>query len=216
MATKQKSMTVAIETPESKIAEISKEVAKVEDVATHITIKSQKDVVSATEFLGGVKSRLKRIEELRKFFVAPLKEQAKKIDAMFGEQAAPLEQIETKVKRAIADYTLEQNRLAAKEEERLAKLRAAQDERREAKGLAPVAAPLPTVARPEATTKADGASATAMIVWKYEVVDINEVPRNLLRCEVKHASVQALIDTGVREIAGLRIYEDVQVRVSAK
>lgn len=202
--------------PEVKIAEISKEVAKVEKTASVMVVKTEEDYKTANEFLVGLKGRLKRIEELRKFFVQPLNEQVKKINAMFGEQSAPLEAIESKVKRAMADFQLEKDRAARKEEERLAKLRAAQDERREEKGLAPIATPLPTIARPETTVASESGKSTAVKVWKFEVVDINLVPRHLLRCEVKHAAVQAQIDAGARQIDGLRIYEDVEIRASAK
>lgn len=203
-------------TPEVKIAEISKEVAKVEKTASVMVVKTETDYKTANEFLVGLKGRLKRIEELRLFFVKPLKEQAKKIDAMFAEQSAPLEAIETTVKRAMSDFQLEKDRAARKEEERLAALRAKQDERREEKGLTPIATPLPTTARPETTVQSESGRSTAVKVWKFEVLDINKVPRHLLRCEVKHSAVQAQIDAGAREIDGLRIYEDVEIRASAK
>lgn len=203
-------------TPEMKIAEISKEVSKVEVSAAAMVVNNQDDYKLANEFVVGVKGRIKRIEELRLFFVKPLKDQAKKIDAMFAEQSAPLEEIERKVKRAMSDYMLEQDRIARKEEERLAKLREKQDERREDKGLTPIATPLPTVARPQSTVQTQGGKSTAIKVWKFEVINLDAVPRNLLRCEVAHSKVQAQIDAGARQIDGLRIYEDIEVRASAK
>ena len=203
-------------TPEVKIAEISKEVSVVEKRAASMTVKTKEDVALATEFVVNVKKRINRIEELRQFFVKPLNEQVKKINTLFKEQSAPLEQIESTIKRSIADYTMEQDRIARKEEARLAALRAAQDARREDKGLAPIAVPLPTVARPEATVKTEGGTMTTVKVWKFEVLNIDLVPRHLLRCEVRHASVQAQIDAGARAIDGLRIYEDIEVRASAR
>lgn len=215
--TKKAEPAIAVATPEVKIAEISKEVAKMEvSAAAFATIKTETEYKTANEYLLGVKARLKRIEELRVFFVKPLKDLAKKYDAMFAEQSNPLEAIETRIKRVMSDYMLEQDRAARKEEERLANLRLKQDERREDKGLAPIATPLPTIARPQSTVATEGGKSTAVKVWKFEVLDINAVPRTLLRCEVAHAKVQAQIDAGARQIDGLRIYEDIEIRGSAK
>lgn len=203
-------------TPESKIAEISKEVSVVQKKGAEMVVNSEESYAVATDFLLGVKGRLKRIEELRVFFVKPLRDLAKKYDAMFAEQSVPLERIETAIKRSMGDYRLEQDRAAQKEEARLAALREKQDERREEKGLAPIATPLPTIARPQSTVQGVGGAATTMKVWKFEVVNIDDVPRHLLRCEVAHSKVQAQIDAGARDIAGLRIYEDVVVKASAR
>lgn len=200
-------------TPETKIAEISKDVSVMQGKAAALVIKTPEDYTQATEFLVTLKARLKRVEELRLFFVEPIKKHAKSIDAMFKEQSFPLEQTELKVKRVMADYTMEQDRIARAEEERLAKLRAKQDERREEKGMEPVAVPLPTVERPMGTTQTVGGSATTRKVWKYRVTNLDAVPRELLRCEVAHVKVQAQIDGGARAIAGLEIYEDIEVSV---
>lgn len=203
-------------TPETRIAEISKEVAEVEVSAAAVVVKSPEDYNTANDFLVDVKGRIKRIEEMRLFFVKPLKDQAKNIDAMFAKQSAPLEAIEAKLKRAMADFQLDQDKAAKKEEERLAALRDKQNERRDEKGLAPIAVPLPTVARPDATVRTGGGTSTAVKVFKFRITDIDKVPRHLLRCEVKHAAVQAQIDAGARQIDGLEIYEDVEIRASAK
>lgn len=203
-------------TPEDKIREISREVSKVEESAAAMVVNNEDDRKLASEFLLGIKGRLNRINELRLFFVKPLKDQAKKIDQMFGDQAAPLEAIEARVKRAISNYVLEEERKARAEEDRLRKLREKQDVRREEKGLAPVATPLPTIARPNTVARVEGGKTITVKVWKFEVLNIDAVPRNLLRCEVAHSKVQAQIDAGARHIDGLRIYEDVEVRANAR
>jgi len=213
---KKKKAKVAVETLESKVEAISKEVAVIQKKAVSLSVTNAEDYAGATEFLGGIKGRLKRIEELRLFFVKPIKDHAKEIDLMFAKQSEPLEKVERKVKRAMADYTLEQNRIAAKEEARLAALRAKQDERREEKGLPQILTPVPTVARPKATVKTEGGKSTARMVWKFRTINIDLVPREYLRCEVKYSEVQAAITTGVREIAGLEIYQDVDVSASAR
>lgn len=200
----------------AEIVEIQKSVATIlEDAPKAIAITNYEDVVRATEFLGMVKSRMNKVEELRTFFVGPLNDQVKNINAMFKAQIEPLNAIIASVKRAIAAYTMEEAKKARIEEERLAKLREKQNERREEKGLDPITTPLPIVAPPKQTVKTETAKTTTVKVWKFRVLDVNVVPREYLRCEVKHADVQRAISGGVREIAGLEIYEDVEVRITA-
>lgn len=201
-------------TPDQKLAEISKEVVKMEEQAAKLKVTNEEEASSATTFLSGIKARLKRIEELRVFFVKPLNDQVKAINAKFAEQSDPLENAERVVKRAIGDYTMEQHRRARAEEERLAKLREKQNERRDEKGLDPILTPLPTVARPEATIKTDGGKATTTLVWKFEVQVPSQVPVEYMT--VDESKIRKAVQAGIREIAGVRIYEDVQVGASAR
>ena len=212
------------ETPESKLAEISKEVVKVEKQASSIVVKTQEDYDNASIFLSSViKPRLNRVTALLKFFTDPYVEQRRvalqkkqEIEELFEKQLSPLQRVETAVKTLMSGYLREEDRKARAEEDRLAKLREKQNERREEAGKAPVLTPLPTIARPQATVQAeDGGKSTAKKVWKFKVIDINKVPRNYLRCEVVHAEVQGAILTGVRQIEGLEIFEDFDVSVSA-
>jgi hypothetical protein len=211
----KKTLTKA-ETPESKIKEISTDVKKQMTIAQKIVVANQEDVVKATDFLGGVKARRKKIEELRTMFVKPLNDHVKTINAMFKEQDAPLEQIESKVKRSIADFKLEEDRKARIEEARLQKIRDEADKKREEKGQEKILTPVKTVERSEQTVSTDAGRSTAKKVWKFRVVDLDKVPRKYLRCEVAHSEVIGAINAGAREIEGLEIYEDYQVGVTAR
>lgn len=213
---KKETKKEAVMTPESKIKEISTDVKKQITIAGKIVVEKQDDVVKATEFLGGIKNRIKKIEELRTLFVKPLNDHVKTINAMFKEQSAPLEQIESKVKRAISDYKLEEDRKARAEEARLEKIRATANAKRKEKGVAPIETPLATVDRSEQTVNTEAGRTTTKKVWKFRILDINKVPRQFLRCEVAHAEVIGAINSGVREIDGLEIYEDYQVGVSTR
>ena len=204
-----------MDTLTAEIVEIEMEVATIQEQSKAITITNASDIVQATEFLGAVKTRTNKIEELRVFFVGPLNDQVKNINAMFKKQIEPLNTIVANVKRAISDYTMEEMRKARAEEDRLAKLREKQNERREEKGLQPITTPLPIVEPPRQTVKSETSKTTTVKVWKFRILDIGLVPREYLRCEVKNAEVQKAIGGGTREIAGLEIYEDIEVRVSA-
>lgn len=221
----------AVETPEKKIAEISKEIAKVERDAKGIAVKTKEDYEKASVFLSGtVKPRINRITELMKFFTDPYVEQrrvalAKKqeIEALFEKQLAPLTEIETSIKRAMGAFLRAEEEAIRKEEARLAALRAKQDERREEKGLAPIATPLPTIERPVATVQGEaGGKTTAKKVWKFEIEAYSKLPQSVIDevlYQAKEAGIyekviRKMVASGVREITGVRVYEDFDISAS--
>jgi sec-independent protein translocase protein TatA len=55
--------------------------------------------------------------------------------------------------------------------------------------------------------KTDDGTVSAVPVWTYDVVKIEDVPREFLAVEVDHRSVMAAIGRGVRDIPGLAIFE---------
>lgn len=220
---KSKVEKVTTPTPESKIKEISADVKKQMTVAQKIVVATANDVVKATEFLSGIKARLKKIEELRTQFVKPLNDHVKNINAMFKEQSAPLEQIESKVKRAVADFKLEEDRKAAAEEARLAKIRDNANAKREEKGLDPIETPVASVERSDQTVRTESGRSTTTKVWKFEIEAYSKLPQTVLE-EVLYLAKEAglhdrvirkMVADGAREISGVRIYEDYQVGVRA-
>lgn len=209
--TKAKAKEVVVEsTPESKLDAIKKEVAVVTKSADKfLKVTSEATRAEASEFTVAVKRRITRIEELRVQFVKPLNDHVKNINAMFKAQSQPLEVIYDRVDSAIRNYSREQIMAARAEEERLAKLREKKNERREEAGKPIDLTPLPVVEVPSNVVAVDGGKVVTKMVWKYRVVDINKVPREMLRCEIKHAEVMKAIALGSRAIDGLELYEDV-------
>ena len=201
-------------TPEEKLADISKEVAVVQKKAAGIVIKDAKGVSEATEFLAGIKARLDKIEEYRKFFTQPLVDQKRKIDDLFKAQSVPLTTVLNSVKRAVSDYTLEENRKARAEEDRLAKLQEKKNEKRAAAGKPLDFTPAPIVERAAPTVHTDTGKTTTKMVWKFEVTDPAKVPNKFRVVDEK--LIREAVKNGEREIAGVRIYEDVEVAVSAR
>ena len=221
-----------VETPEVKIKAISKEVAKVETEAKNIVVKSSDDEVNASKFLiEVVKPRLNRINELVTSFTSPWRKQRKdaleeinRIEALFEGQIKPLEAIEKTVKRAIADFRLEEERKARAEEERKAKIREQANDKREEKGLEPIQAPINTVERAPATVKTDGGKSTVKKVWKFEVENYMQLSNEVIHEVMAVARDKGIIDSvirkmvneGARQLTGVRIYEDFDIGVSAK
>ena len=211
-------------TPEGKIAEIQKDIIVVEKKSQKVAIvKSEKDVQKATEFLGQLKGRFDRVEQLRKFFVEEPTKHIAKVNKMFREQKEPLTAVIAKVKRAVGDYRMAEEMKARKEEERQQKLRDAKNKRREEKGKEADLTPVPVIERSEKTVKTESGKSTAKKVWKFEIEAHSKLPDGVIdeilyQANLKgiHDSViKKMVNNGAREISGVRIYEDFDINIKA-
>lgn len=221
-----------LETPEAKVAEIEKGLVPLLKEAGNISITNEQGVVEATTFLGKVKGYAKRVTELQEFFTNPYVEQRRvaleqknRIEAMFAPKLQPLVEIEKTLKRAIADYRLEEERKARAEEKRLQDIRDRANEKREEEGKGQILAPVKTVERAAPTVRTEAGSSTTKKVWKHEVQDLQKLVTdkeflgrfiNLGIEKGLHEQVlRQMVKEGVREVVGVRIYEDIDVSVSA-
>lgn len=146
----------------------------------------------------------------------PLNDQVKAINDRFKTSLRPLEETEAKVKRLISNYTLEQDRLRREKERELqeahAKEMAKQEKAAEKSGEDFIPSVAPSIAQAAPTIKTESGKTTTVKVWKFEIVDAAQVPREYL--EVNESLIRKAVQAGAREIPGVRIYQDVQVKVS--
>lgn len=63
-------------------------------------------------------------------------------------------------------------------------------------------------------TRTDAGTASTIPVWDYKVVNVDEIPRDYL--EVNHRAIKEAIKAGMRQIPGVEIFEDTQVRFRTK
>ena len=194
--------------PEQKVAEISKDFKVIEKKSEQFAvIKNPQDLQSASQFLVEVKTRINRIRDLQSEYVKPLKENIKKLDSLFKIPLQNYMQIEFTVKDLISAYYVEEDRKAREAEEKLKKDQAKKG------GLAKFA-PAPIMARPQATTRAEGGGmATAKKSWKFEIVNEEKLPRRYLK--PNEAQIRADIAVGVKDIPGVRIFEDYNITARA-
>lgn len=210
-------------TPEQKLVEIKKDLVLTETKSEKmLVIKSEEDVVLSTEFLAQAKARADRIEEIRTSFTKPINEGLTAINKMYKEPHAAYLTMMQKVKRAIGDYRLEEERKVQKEEERLEKVREEKNKRNEEKGKAPDLTPVKTVERPETIVRSESGKTKTIKVWKFEIEDVSKLPESYKKTILDFAVEKGLADmvirkvvnAGIREIEGVRIYEDIEVRIS--
>lgn len=189
-----------------KLELIQADVAAVCSQNQVISINSDTDLEAAIETEISVKKRIKRIEELRTFFVKPLNDQVRSINDMFKNQSSPLIELEVRIKAARRVYALMQEEEANKK--RLAELEAAKETmgHAEAEIAAIVSVPVPAE-----SVKLDSGTGSIKKVWTFEVEDEKKLRKYYPQLFVLDTqALRALITGGKREIAGVRVYQDLQ------
>ncbi len=220
-----------------KAAAIEADLATIKNRAASMVVTSEEQNSIASLLLGDVKSRLKRLEDIRKDLVGPMNDAVKKLNNKFKLWTEPLEAIEEDVKEAMAVYYVKKEEAARREleirleDQRKAEAEAARvkaaamaameaaknaKQRAEAEKLAQKAeaaeqlalAPIEVLA-PEKSVRTANGLTTAKKAWKFRIIDQALVPDDF-KC-VDAAKVNRLIGAGTRSISGLEIYEDIEI-----
>jgi len=211
----------SVEEVEKSLVVVSKEVKSQIKKANDIVVKTEEDVAKATGLLGAVKTKIKDIKSAKDIILTPFKEHIKFLTGLFNAQIDPLEEIEDIIKGKIVGFAREQEVIAKKEEDRLRKLKEKRDERAKANDKPVDLAPTPTIERREATVKVDGVSATTKKSWKFEIENFEELPKEVITEVLAQAKakdiydivVRKMVNSGIREIKGVRIFQDFDVSV---
>lgn len=180
----------------------------------------------ATNLLAVVKSKYKEIEAKRVGIVKPIKDSVKLIEAEFNILLKPLETLESTIKAEIRrdylDREAEANRARIKAEAEEAKKLASkrlqdklnsdnQIERELAEAKVQQIKEETIAKAPEASRATSTGAGTASVrkIWKYEVIDFSKVPDGFKT--IDSGAITGAIREGMREIDGLRIFQDVSI-----
>ena len=177
---------------EEKIKKESKSVALIIDKAEKFAlIKTNEDVVKATEILVKVKSQIKAYEEERQEYTKPINESLRKLNARFKELTEPLKNAETVLKDAIISYR------AIKEKERIEQ----ETELREKNGNADIVI---NSSLPDIVESRSGESRVTKR-WTFDITDEEKIPRRYLK--IDEIKINDSIKDGIRKIPGLNIFQ---------
>ncbi len=200
---------------QSKIAEIKDSNASFIRMIGVIDVVDDGTQREAVEILTVIKKRKDRLEDLRKFFTKPLNDQVKEINNMFKMESVPLAEAERTIKFAVNQYMTKVETDARAKAEKLRIAEEARLKKEAAKaaktGVKPKAqpAPPPPVEVPEQKIQAEGGKIVRKKVWKFEVEDMPRFKKNNPDLTLPdEKQINKLIQQGVRDIKGLRIYED--------
>ena len=219
MKTEQGTGEVALE-ERPEIVELQTLSRTLAATAANIKVKDPASDQRATDFLVRVKSAQKAVEKARLAITQPLLESKRAADKLFKNIAKPFADAEVVVNAKKKAYFLEQERERRQEEERIRK----ENERREAGRIrleaeaaeknqpAPEPAPElePIAAAPPETAKTvrgmEGGSSTMRDHWTFEITNREEIPHRWW--VVDETAIQKVVNAGVRDIPGIRIYND--------
>lgn len=205
-----------IATIQSELKPIETEIVSLKDRAQAIIIKDDKGYEDATNILDVIMSKKKALEKMRKFFVDPLNQQVKNINAMFKPQVEATEEVEMIVKGSMKKYFDEKEAARIKEEARLQKIRDKANAKRAEQGKEAIAEPIREVAAPAKFVNTGTAKAQVRKFWTHEIISIDALPDDVKKAIFAEAYrkgiiksvVQKFVDAGMREMTGVRIFED--------
>ena len=210
-----------------EVADAQRAVDVLSNMAAHYEVATAEAYREAAQDLQRVKAAAKKLEAARDGCVRPLNERVREINAFFRSPADQLATVEKTIKRAMAAYADEQERIrreeqrkadeaARKERERLAAQAVkAVEKGRDEKALElqeradAVVAPVVQREAPKV------AGVATREVWRFEIERPELVPREMCVPDEKRirAVVQAL--KGESRIAGVRVWKETTVVAGA-
>lgn len=180
-----------------------------ERMAGNVVIKDSESNALAVTIAGHIKKTARKIEDACKSYVGPFNAHVKDVNALAGEIRLPLERAEKDLKKKLNAFAAQQELERRKSEETARKRAQEEQERlnREAEAAGVEAPVVPEVVEPEEPTSVRTAGGTAYMQsrWTFGLEDLGKVPAEYLMLDERR--VRAAIKAGVREIPGLKIFE---------
>ena len=205
-------------------AQASKVLADAKGIEVHDRDSSE----WCTAYLGEIAAIKKKAEGRRTELKGPLLEAGRALDGFVAELLKPILEADTLLRGRLLAYQQEQIRKAHAAAERIRReaeaaeqaaaqaaaqgdghgmdhaLLQAADKKQEAQALEKA---------PTAIQAAGMGSATIRKVWAFEVVNVAQVPREFLA--VDEQAIRKAVAAGIREIAGVRIFEQESLSIGA-
>jgi hypothetical protein len=195
------------------------------DSARNANIATEGDLSVAVDLLSTIKERVKNIEGERTKIVKPINDSVKHINTRFKTISEPLEDAQAGLSKKILAYQriVEEQKKAEAEKIRLAReaeLLAAAQVKEElgntegAEKLLNYAMAVKPVVEETGRGGFTGAKSSISMVWTYEVLDIVTLANaDSSLVSENSAAIREKVRAGVREIAGLRIYQKEQLSI---
>ena len=183
--------------------------------AIALVVNSTESAKQATEMIGQVKRLAKAIDERRKEIISEADSFVRFTNGQVKPLADELKEDEAILKRKLSDHAmrveLQRREIERKQREALVELQKQVDAEAKAKGVETVVLPPVAVPTKKEPVRSDSAVSSAVPVWKHEVTDAAAVPRQYLI--VDELAIRAAMKAGIRDIPGVRIFEEMEMRV---
>ena len=189
---------------------------QIQQQATQLTITDDNDLTNANQFLVDLAQPIKRAEDYKDYCTKAIKKSSRDIDNQFKSIITPLETASTLIRSKTVAYRRQQQedaRIVADiiEQERIANTPKDQ----------PLPPPMPQPIIPptmseQKSVRVDGGQVSYTKFWDFEIKDITLIPIELLRMvvnrkdgrEVLESVIKSQIKAGIRNMEGIRIFEN--------
>lgn len=213
-----------LEVFETQLKPLSEEVLSLHEQVNALEVNTDDDYAKAGDLATIVNSKSKAIDEMRKFFTGPLNAQVKSINGLFNPKIEEADEIVKTIKGKMQVYFNKKEEARLKEERRLQAIRDKANEKREEAGKEIIAEPVKQVAEVQRMVTSDNSKTTVKKVWTHEIVSINELPEEVKKAIFAEAYrkgicdsvIKKFIDAGMREMTGVKIYEEARVNLLGK
>ncbi len=168
----------------------------------------------ATNDLSLIAKLKKSIGDLRMEYLAPLKEYTEAINNAFKDITDPLAKADSILRQKVLAFNQEQDRIRREAEDLARQEREVAERRAKLNGDTStpfVPEPLPVVAEQRAIT--DVGESNTRKIRRWELIDITKVPASYLKLD--EVQIGKVVRAGIKEIPGIRIYEEKVLRVEA-
>jgi len=199
---------------DTAVTKLGDEIIRLAMYAQSLVITGNEDLARATNDLTLMLGLKKSLEESRREYVAPLQAHESEVNDVFRKLREPLMAAVDTIKAKMVAYQEEEKRKQEKEEEINVMRRAAAEKQMELKGE--LSEPVDEVeVRTVATVvRTDVGTATMVMIKKFEVVDFAALPDEFKLPDA--VKIGKVVRAGIGHIPGVRIYEEANVRGTAK
>lgn len=207
--------------PETDLAyhQLQNEVERLQKFAETVVVTNVEESKQVTNDLALMSRLTKAVEVLRKEYVSPLNDYVKHFNDAFRKLSEPLKNAKNAYDTALLSYQhqMAKERAKAEEDQRIAKaeaLRQAMEIKKDTGEIVDVV-PEKVDLPPEAATKVrtDLGTVSQVENWKWVIVDLALIPTEYWK--VDEVLLGKVIRAGVRDIPGLKIYNDPILRTRA-
>ncbi len=199
-----------------QVAPVLEKAPEALQAAKDLIVSDEKTASEANELIVYAKNSTKAVEATRKFFVGPLNDHIRAINAKFKRVTSVLDEINKTATLKLKPYQEEKAQLAreeartrqeAQQAQYLASLKEAKENNIE------VGIERPKIeddsSHHTVTFSSHGMTSLRHLGWEYEVLDFDKVPPEFKKLVLDDEIIHAAIDGGARdeEIPGLKIVE---------
>jgi hypothetical protein len=212
---------------DAEVVAIQPEANKLTEFARTVAIKTNEQYQAAANYLKSIKGLLGKIEDARTRVTKPLLAAQREVNAQAKDAAEPLQKAERLIKVAMDGFIQEQNRLRLEEQRKADEAARKQQEKLQqqaakamASGKMEKAAELEQLATAVVAPAIhrDPPKVAGIVtkeVWKFEIIDPNQVPRNF--CSPDEQKIGGVVRAlkGDTQIPGVRVWKENQIAAGA-